>query len=279
MVCLRNQYNYLQKDLKALEEWASSWGMKFNATKCYVLSIKKKSNFYYQLNNTILKEVSNNPYLGLTISNLKWNQHINGVCRKASSSLGFIRRNLQNCPKETRLTAYLSLVRSLLEYGAIIWDPYTQKEIDKIERIQRQAARFITRDYRSREPGCVTKMLEDLQLPSLQLRRRNLRLQFFFKIANGLLPAIAPDQYLVPIVNKRKIKPKSFDNCISKNIVTKFQNQNSRSFKIPDYKGTEQYKNSFFVRTIPEWNGLPDQSVTAESLAAFKSRLAVDSKV
>ena len=27
----------LQEDLKALEEWASTWGMSFNASKCYVM--------------------------------------------------------------------------------------------------------------------------------------------------------------------------------------------------------------------------------------------------
>ena len=26
----------LQKDLNSLENWASTWGMKFNATKCYI---------------------------------------------------------------------------------------------------------------------------------------------------------------------------------------------------------------------------------------------------
>ena len=36
------------------------------------------------------------------------------------------------CPKETHLSAYISLVRSTLEYGAVIWDPFTQNEIDKI---------------------------------------------------------------------------------------------------------------------------------------------------
>ena len=84
-------------------------------------------------------------------------------------------------------------------------------------------------------------MQENLQLPPLQLRRKNLRLQFFYKIANGLLTAIAPDQYLEPN-----------------------QNSNSKSIKIPNNKGTDQYKNSF-IRTIPEWNGLSDHIVTAES--------------
>jgi hypothetical protein len=42
-----------------------------------------------------------------------------------------------------------------MEYGGIIWDPYTETNIKRLERIQRQAARFITGDYRSREEGSV----------------------------------------------------------------------------------------------------------------------------
>ena len=137
----------LQQDLKNLEEWASKNGMKFNATKCYVLPVKQKTTFMYQLDNVFLQVVPNNPYLGLNISDdLKWNFHINAMCKKASSTLGFIRRNLKMCPKETRLSAYVSLVRSTLEYGAVIWDPFTQNEIDKIERLHRKAAQFISND-------------------------------------------------------------------------------------------------------------------------------------
>ena len=87
--------------------------------------------------------------------------------------------NLRNSPQQSRLTAYVSLVCSLLEYGATIWDLYLQKDIDRLERIQRQAARFITRDYFSRDHGCATKMLKDLNLPILQERHRNLRLFIF----------------------------------------------------------------------------------------------------
>jgi hypothetical protein len=117
--------------------------------------------------------------------------HISIQCaKKASSTLGFIRRNLQKCPKSLRLTACTSLVCSSLEYGAVVWDPFTQNEIDKIERIQRQAAHFITSDYRSREPGSMTKMLKDLDLTTLQQRIKELRLTFLFIIAEGLVPAI-----------------------------------------------------------------------------------------
>jgi hypothetical protein len=70
----------LQADLEQLEIWAKDWGMRFNAKKCYILSINKKSNKFYSLDNHILQEVQDNPYLGLQISNdLKWSMHINSI--------------------------------------------------------------------------------------------------------------------------------------------------------------------------------------------------------
>ena len=147
----REDHNILQNDLKNLEDWALKWGMHFNATQFYVMSIKGKSNSLYNLNNTVLKQVSENPYLGVLLSeDLGWSKHIAKTASKASSALGFVRRNLKHCPESCRKTAYIALVRSVLEYGAVVWDPYLQKDIDKLERIQRIGARFITGDYRSR---------------------------------------------------------------------------------------------------------------------------------
>ena len=72
---------------------------------------------------------------------------------------------------DCRKNAYLSLVRSILDYGSIIWDSYQTKDIEKLERVQRLAARFITNDYKSREEGCVTGMLQALELSSLEKYR------------------------------------------------------------------------------------------------------------
>ena len=241
--------------------------------KCYILSIRKKSTFYYQLDNTFLKEVPNNPYLGITISNdLSWSTHINNVCKKASCSLGFLRRNLSHCPKPTRKLAYISLVRSTLEYGCSIWDPYYQNSIDKLERIQRGAARFITRDYKSRTPGCMTNMLHNLELPPLQDRRKELRLVLLYKIAGGLLPAIPPDPYLTPSRPKRKIKARSFGDFVASNPIVKHQRINDRCFELPE-AATKVYENSFFVKTIADWNQLTNSIVSAPSTEAFKFRL------
>ena len=56
----------LQEDLKSLEVWADKWGMRFNASKCYIMSIHKARIlllYHYPLNNHILEQVNENPYL------------------------------------------------------------------------------------------------------------------------------------------------------------------------------------------------------------------------
>ena len=81
----------LQKDLRSLEMWADKWGMKFNAKKCYILTITDKGmHKFYNLKSHILKNVENNPYLGLILA----------ISKKASSTLGFVQRNLKKCPEE-----------------------------------------------------------------------------------------------------------------------------------------------------------------------------------
>jgi hypothetical protein len=68
-----------------------------------------------------------------------------------------------------------------MEYGAIVWDPYNTVDTNKLERIQRREARFITGDYKSREEVSVIKMLAELELESLQSRRNSQRIILFCK--------------------------------------------------------------------------------------------------
>ena len=63
-------------------------------------------------------------------------------------------------PPPTRLTeaAYTGLVRPMLEYASIIYDPYTANLSNEIEKLQRRAVHFVTSDYYSFEPGSITRV-------------------------------------------------------------------------------------------------------------------------
>ena len=117
-------------------------------------------------------------------------------------------------------------------------------------------------------------MLRELDLPTLQQRRKELRLAFLFKVVKGMVPAIPPSDYLEPIRNRRKITPKTFSDCVSSNPVSKYETNNSNCFKVPLTNNPNgPYSHSLFVKTIVDWNKLCDKSVSAVSVDSFMAQL------
>ena len=107
--------------------------------------IKNKQEFQHNLKRETLANVSSIPHLGVRLGEtLELETHINKITSKANSTLGFLRKNLKACPPKLRETAYFSLVRSSLEYSSAVWDPFRQKDIDKLEKNQK----FVTQNYR-----------------------------------------------------------------------------------------------------------------------------------
>ena len=178
----------MQRDLDALMDWGSTWGMKFNAKKCNIMRVsrsRKPLQHFYSLGNEILQEVSDAKYLGIQIDNkLDWNKHISTVAARGQSKLAFLNRNLKGCPKKLRDTAYISLIRPALEYSCSVWYPHKKSNKDKIEKVQRRAARFVSNNFRRK--ASVSEMLHELGWQSLDGRRQDQRLVLFFKIINGL---------------------------------------------------------------------------------------------
>jgi hypothetical protein len=147
-----------------------------------------------------------------------------------------------------------------------------QQEIDKLESIQKRAARFIKHGHKSRERGCVTNMLKDLEFKPLQERRKHIRLTMFYKVVEGLVPAIAPEDYLKEIRTTRKRKAKQYDGFETSNIIDRQIVNNSRPFELIQFK-TDTRKNSFFSKTIVDWNHLEDSVVCAKTVEGFNSAL------
>ena len=146
-----------------------------------------------------------------------------------------------------------------------MWLPYTEVDRRKLEQIQRRGARFITNDYLSKTPGDMTKIISDLNLPTLQERRDSNRLKMFHKIASNTLPSMKPEDFLTPYRrNRRQIKPIADPIYETSNIVHNSASINPVSFK-PLACRTNQRRNSFFPATIIAWNNQSELTVNNNS--------------
>ena len=141
-------------------------------------------------------------------------------------------------------------LRRQVEYASIVWDPFTQANIDKIEMVQRRAARYVQNNY-SRYAS-VNDMISKLGWRILQRRADN-RLFMLYKIVNGI---VATD---------------FFNKLVHVNRATRHSHSNSFIISSETQTFIQQ---SFLPRTIRQWNNLPAAVAAAPSLETFKRGVA-----
>ena len=247
-----NDQLQLQNDLNKVFKWAEQWQMCFNAVKCEFLQITRKTKplkHTYSVDGKNITETYKHKYLGVTINkHLDWKDHVQNITSSARSTLGVLRRNLSSCPRVVKNRTYQALVRPKLEYASAVWNPHASGQVNSLESVQRQAARFVTNNYD--RTASVTEMLQDLQWDSLATRRMTHQCAMFYKIRLGLVnipfpSCVIPSNRLGRVTN----------TCCYQNIQAR----------------VNSFKYSFFVRVIPVWNRLPTPVVSASSIHQFQS--------
>ena len=172
---------------------------------------------------------------------------------KANLSLGFLRRNLSS----TVVTREWKRQPTKPLWG-LTWNTQAQfgthtlkKHVKQIEGVQRRAARFLKSCY-TREPGTVTNLLNELNWIPLKERRTISRLTLFHKAIHG-----DGGLAFLDYVTKRR---------------RHLRNSSQNKF-IELLLNTETYKNSYFCRTVKDWNALPSEIVNIAPADRFKKSL------
>ena len=181
--------------------------MAFHPDKCSTIRISRSRNPIttdYKLEGHTLTTEDYTKYLDVELqSTFSWNKHIDQTVKKANSMVGFLRRNLRVSSEATKTSAYYSMVRPLLEYCSTVWSPYTKEYIQKIEMVQRRAARYVTNRYHNTSSVTSRPMLDHLEWETLESRRAKNQLIMFFKIVHGLVD-IPADKYLTPASTRNR---------------------------------------------------------------------------
>ena len=149
--------------------------MSFDVDKCVVVSvITPQENSNYTLYGRILS----------IDSELYFNQHVDNsyICKKA---LGFVKRNFKTCSHKVKKDLYFTCIKPVLEYAAAVWAPHTRCSINKLESIQRHAARFVMNDCRP--------VVYLINWTTTETHFKHLRLQMLHKIAYNHVDVSLPN--------------------------------------------------------------------------------------
>ena len=210
-------------------------------------------NHEYTLHGKVLEVVESVKHLGVTItSDLRWTQHISNIGTKGNQTLGLLSRNLRINSLDLKSIAYKGLVRPNVEYTSTVWDPYTKQNKDRVEMVQRRAARYVLNCYE--RTASVTEMLKQLDWDTLELRRKKARLTTLYKMHCNLVEI---DQQSNRNISSQPADPADIrTNCGT----------------APASK-TNYHLHSFFPNTIKEWDSPPLNVVEAQSINSFLAQL------
>ena len=175
-----------QSDLDLISSWLSSRFLQINSSKSKYIFFSHKSFSYFDsfpnltISRSPIERVSSFYYLGIILySSLSWSPHISSVCLKSRKILGLLFRHFSpHSSPSTIIKLYLSLVRPILEYVSIIWDPSSPTLSQSIDSVQHFALKIAAK-FR---PSLIPSILSTFNLPSLTSRRQKAKLIFLFKL-------------------------------------------------------------------------------------------------
>lgn len=166
--CLR-----LQNMINDFEEWSSKNFLTLSVSKCNVITFHRTKNpllYEYMMNNQMLQRVSTVRDLGITLdASLSFKQHYSDIIAKANRQLGFIFKIADEFKDPLCLKAlYCALVRSIVEFGTVIWCPYQAIWIARMEAIQKKFVRYALRFLPWNDPSNLPPYNERCQLLGLE---------------------------------------------------------------------------------------------------------------
>ena len=176
----------LQTDLNNLAEWCEKNGFKISMEKTVaVLFTHRKDNIHstLKIKDTFIKVEDKARFLGLIFdSKLTWNDHVDYIidkCKKRLNVMRAVAGNKWGASKKVLLIIYRSLIRSILDYGAIALDSMSNRNKERLDSVQAQALRIACGAAR----GTATAALQvEMGEPPLQIRRLQLQLQYAVKV-------------------------------------------------------------------------------------------------
>ena len=247
---------YSKKAVFDVECWAGHWNLPLNAEKTTVLTIGKVNHDrVYQLGHTRLSKVQNVRDLGYFFSkDLSFTEHYKMLVKKALFRTYNIFKALKTKDPKVLIKAYKTYVRSVVENGTTVFNPYKRKDIEFLESVQNNFTRKLVMRTCSSNYSSIPNWRsrnEQLGLEPLYRRRIKNDLIMAFKILTGKVDLKRAELFQLVSSRTRSGKIRFQDTRVRTKIRSEF----------------------FSKRVIPRFRNYLKDGVLSMSLNMFKSYL------
>ena len=180
---------------------------------------------------------------------LKFNEHVHRICSKASAQISALQRLTGLVDYPSRKAIYTSFISSNFNYCPLVWFFTSRESINKIDKIQERALRFVLKDHTSNYKNLLLKSGFD----SFRIYAVKSLVIELFKILEGITP-----NYLSELFVKADTP---YD--------TRDKSKLIQSLKRKTTYGLRSFQYMYYGAHV--WNMLPVNMKAAQSLREFKS--------
>ena len=231
----------LQADLDRLSTWSRTWRLNLNPAKCHAISFSlRKSPIIaaYTLDGTVLQRRTETRDLGVFLdSKLTFACHIDQAIARSNRMLGLVIRSMQLSRRHSRarfdhramLCTYYAHVRSILEYGCVVWAGAAVTHLKRLEKVQHRFLVWLARN--SDRPSNTTDycaLLSYFNVRSIKSRLAQYDLMFLFHVHRSCIDSpvlLASFGLAVPARSTRSFVlwsvPRGRVNTVQRNVFTR----------------------------------------------------------
>lgn len=238
--------NKINSDLENMVQWLNKNKLKLNINKTKAMLVGKKlvrnewvnNGFDIKIQNNVIEIVTEIKYLGVIIvPDLKFDKHVDYICKKISKKIGFLYRVSAFLSKWTRLTIYNTIILPHFLFCSTIIYLSNSDDKKRLQLLQNRAMRIILSHDRYQN---IESMLRELNWLPVEQFLEMKSLIFIHKIEKGVMP-------------------KYFDNALKKvKNIHNYETRNAENFFV-DRKKYLKTQNSIFFKTLNVYNKLPNR--------------------
>ena len=202
LICYRSKNMHtierqLQQNINKIQNWASNNGFKFSKSKTVCMHFCQLRRHHDEpkltLDGTLIPVVEETKFLGIIFDRkLTFIPHIKNLkakCLKALNLLKVIAHTDWGADKKVLLNLYRTFVRSILDYGCIVYGSARRSYLKMLDPIHHQGIRLALGAFKT---SPCESLLAEANEPSLSHRREMLSAQYALKLrSNPMNPAFS----------------------------------------------------------------------------------------